>query len=198
MRPLVLLLCLLFTGTAFAQTTPARASLSLDFGSMRNRYLYPINNLRFESGDVGKLPLRISARLRCYGTWVLFSKDAYDLTPLAEWRFGKGQWQFAAGAGFEARLRLVNDERSQAESSVEPLVSLTGSVNHGKWAAQLPLWTRFYSNGLSLTLQPEVSYSFAQRWKCLARVETGCILLTSSPGTEWRLDSFLGVGYSLH
>ena len=196
MRRLVLtLMALLTAGMAMAQAAPSGACLSLDFGSVRNRYLYPINNVRFESGEVGGLPLRLSARLRCYGTWILFSRDAYDVTPLAEWKFGKGPVQLAAGAGLEARLRLVNDERSHAESSVEPLVSVAGLFTKEKWSAQVPLWTRFYLNGISFTLQPEVAYHFAERWRCLARVETGCILLTSSAGSEWRFDSFVGVGW---
>ena len=98
--------------------------LSIDFGSFRNRYLFPINNIRYCSPVFSKFNLRFSTRIRSYGTLYFYSKIAYDITPVGEIYFTKNirPVYFSAGFGFDTRIRLLNDERSQDKSSVEPLV----------------------------------------------------------------------------
>lgn len=49
-------------------------SLSVDFGSYRNRYVYPITNIQYTSPVIEGLNLRGTARLRSYGTWFFYSK----------------------------------------------------------------------------------------------------------------------------
>jgi len=49
----------------------------------------------------------------------------------------------------------LNDIRSTATTSVEPLVALSANGNFEKWNFRAPLWTRFYSNGIAFTILPE-------------------------------------------
>ena len=108
----------------------SKHQLSVDFGSFRNRYLYPITNLKYSSPLLQKVNLKFSTRLRSYGTLFFYSKSSYDFTPLVEYYFTKTikRIYFSAGVGLDTRIRLVNDERSDATSSAEPLISL--SIHH--------------------------------------------------------------------
>jgi hypothetical protein len=168
--------------------------LSVDFGSFRNRYLYPITDLRYSSALLKKVDLRFFMRIRSYGTLFFYSRSSYDLTPLAEYYFTREikPFYFSAGIGLDARIRLVNDERSEATSSAEPLLSLTLHGNHKKLSFGAPLWTRFYSNGISFSLLPEASCQVGKRFSLFLRCELTYLSIYKVSTHEWRQDCFIG------
>lgn len=169
-------------------------SLSVDFGSYRNRYVYPITNLQYTSPVIEGLNLRGTARLRSYGTWFFYSKNSYDLTLLAEYYFGNSQQSlsFSAGLGLDARLRFINDVRSQATNSVEPLVSLSLHATYGKFSFNIPYWMRFYINGTSFAILPEISYHMGKRVSVFFRSEVSYLTIYRAATHEWRYDNFIG------
>ena len=173
----------------------SKYQLSADFGSFRNRYLYPITDLHFRSSFLKKVNLKFSVRIRSYGTLFFFSKSSYDFTPLAEYYFTKTlkPIYFSAGIGIDTRIRLVNDGRSEAKSSAEPLISLTIHGNHKKLSFNTPLWTRFYSNGISFSLLPEASYQIGKCYSIFLRYELSYLSLYKISTHEWRQDSFIGI-----
>lgn len=168
--------------------------LSVDFGSFRDRYLYPITNIKYTSAVLKKVNLKFSLRLRSYGTLYFYSKSAYDLTPNAEYYFTKtiAPIYFSAGLGLDTRIRLVNDARTDATSSAEPLISLTIHGNYKKLSFNLPFWTRFYSNGISFAALPEASYQFGKRVSLFVRYELSYLTVYQVSTHEWQQDSFIG------
>lgn len=172
----------------------SRHQLSVDFGSFRNRYLYPITDLKYNSPILKKVNLKFSGRLRSYGTLFFYSKSSYDFTPLAEYYFTKTikPIYFSAGVGLDTRIRLVNDERSEARSSAEPLISLAIHGNYKKLSFNAPLWTRFYSNGISFSLLPESSFQIGNRFSLFLRYELSYLSVYKVSTHEWRQDSFIG------
>ena len=172
----------------------SRHQLSVDFGCFRNRYLYPITDLKYSSPILKKVNLKFSGRLRSYGTLFFYSKSSYDFTPLAEYYFTKTikPIYFSAGLGLDARIRLVNDERSEARSSAEPLVSLAIHGNYKNLSFNAPLWTRFYSNGISFSVLPEASYQIGNRFSIFLRYELNYLSVYKVSTHEWRQDCFIG------
>ena len=169
--------------------------LTVDFGSYRNRYLYPITDINYSSSLLNKVNLKFSARLRSYGTLYFFSKSAYDITQLAEYYFTKTikPVYFSAGIGLDARLRFIHDERSEANSSVEPFISLAAHGNYKFFSIHAPIWTRFYSNGISLQLLSEADFKVSKRFSVFFRYEITYLTLYKTPTHEWRQDCFLGI-----
>jgi hypothetical protein len=189
----------LFTGLlcAFTQMVNAQSDkhvLSLDFGSMRNRYPFPMNNVRYDSPALTSKNISVHARLRCYGTWFLYSHIAYDITPWAEYPVLKNNERFSltAGLGADIRLRFLNDSRSEAVSSAEPLVAVTSRFTKSKFGIELPLWTRFYSNGISFAVQPQLRFDVSERFALFARYELTYLTVYGGVTSEWRQDSFIG------
>ena len=182
--------------------------VSVDVGSYRNRYFYPITNVQYSSPLFTKANLKFSARLRSYGTLFFYSADAYDVTPLVEYFFSPPapgislnsdalRFSFSAGIGADARVRLVRDIRSDAVSSVEPLLSVTLRGDSHKISFQAPLWTRLYVNGISFMVLPEVSYRIAEGYSVFLRYELGYLLPYQSTTREWRQDVFIGIHFLL-
>jgi hypothetical protein len=170
--------------------------LSVDFGSFRNRYLYAITDISYRTPELKKVNLKFSLRLRSYGTLYFFSRSAYDITPIAEYYFTKTikSVYFSAGIGLDARIRLVHDVRSEAVSSAEPLVSMALHCNYKRFFIDLPLWTRFYSNGISFALLPEISYQLGKRFSIFGRYELSYLSIYKASTHEWRQDCFIGTG----
>lgn len=181
--------CQLFYG----QDKFSNHQLTADFGSFRNRYLYPITDLKYRSPVWEKTNLQFSLRIRSYGTLYFYSKSSYDITPLAEYySFKNNPIYFSAGMGLDSRIRLVKDIRSEAVSSVEPLISLTLHGNYKKLGFNVPFWTRFYSNGISYTLLPEASCKIGNRVSVFIRYELSFLKVYKIAAREWRQDSFIG------
>jgi hypothetical protein len=168
--------------------------LSVDFGSFRNRYFYPITDIQYSSPVLQKVNLKFSARLRSYGTLYFYSKSAYDFTPLVEYYFAKTikPLYFSAGIGLDTRIRIINDDRSEATSSAEPIISMTLHGNFKKLSFNAPLWTRFYSNGISFTLLPEASFQIGRRFSIFVRYELSYLTIYKASTHEWRHDNFIG------
>lgn len=197
MRKLFVLVLFIFTySLSYSQEKDnlLKHQLSIDFGSFRNRYLYPITDLKYDSPLLKKMNLKFSARLRSYGTLFFYSKSAYDVTPLAEYYFSKTSKPiyFSAGIGVDARIRLVHDARSEATSSIEPLMSFSVHGNYNKLSFNTPLWTRYYSNGISFSLLPEASYQIGNRMSLFLRYELSYLSLYNGATHEWREDAFIG------
>ena len=173
-------------------------SISIDFGSIRNRYIYPITNINYQTPPL-KNKFRFSSRLRSYGTLYLFSKDAYDMTSIAECFVFNNSNGFiiSAGLGFDCRIRLVNDVRSLASTSVEPLFMFNFQYSNSKLFMKIPLWTRLYSNGFSITILPEYSFQLTSQMAIFTRYECGYLKHYSFSNSEWRQDLFIGLNVSL-
>jgi len=171
--------------------------LSIDFGSMRNRYLYPVTDIKYSAPLLKNINLKFSARIRSYGTLYFYSKNSYDFTPLAEYYFTKtiNPVFFSAGIGLDARIRLAKDERSQAKSSVEPLLSLALHSSYKRIGFDIPLWTRLYSNGISFALLPEVSGRISKRFSLFLRYELSYLTIYKTPNHEWTQDCFIGTHF---
>lgn len=169
--------------------------MSVDFGSYRNRYLFPITNIRYSSPVFINNKLNVSARLRSYGTLYFFTKIAYDFTPQVEYYFTDVNKviYFTAGIGIDGRIRLLHDERSDAKSSAEPLVSITTHVNFKKLKIDFPIWSRFYSNGIAVTILPELSYQIGKKFAIYTRFEWSQLSIYGAKTHEGRIDSFIGV-----
>lgn len=185
--------------SAFAQDKSDLNStlFSVDFGSMRNRYLYPFTNLRCSSPLLNKVNVKFSLRVRSYGTLFFYSESAYDFTPQAEYYFTRTPkaFYFSAGLGVDARLRLVRDERGSAVSSAEAFVSVSAHGSVRKIKFTLPLWTRFYSDGIAFTLSPELSYPLTKNSAVFFRQEISYLAVYMRSATEWRSDNFIGAHF---
>ena len=190
------LLLLSFISTTFGQNKSAllNQQLSIDFGSFRNRYAYPITDLKYSAPLLMHGKVRYSARLRSYGTLFFFSKSAYDVTPIVEYYFSKNRTPiyFSAGIGLDARIRLVHDERSDAKSSAEPLLTFTMHGNYKKLTFNAPFWSRFYSNGISFSLLPEASYKLHNTYSLFFRYEITYLTSYQQATHEWQRDCFIG------
>ena len=182
------------------QNSLTKNTISVDFGSLRNRYIYPKTDIIFTSSLIKSSAFRVSARLRSYGTLYFFSKSAYDITPLVEFYFSKTEKPicFSAGIGLDARIRLINDSRSTATSSVEPLLSLALNGNYKKVSYSLPLWTRWYSNGMAYTILPQINWNLSEKNALFIRYEMNFLRISKNVSNEWNQDVFVGLKRSLN
>lgn len=201
MKKILLLAIILWNSNLlFSQENRAfsQHELSVDFGSLRNRYVFPMTDIRYKTPVLSKIPFQFSVRMRAYGTLFFVSKTAYDFTPIAEYLFKKesSTYYFTAGLGFDSRLRFVNDIRSTATTSVEPLVALSANGNFEKWNFRTPLWTRLYSNGIAFTILPEASYRFNENIGLFGRYEWSLLSFYGIKSHEWRRDLFVGVSFN--
>ncbi len=201
MKKILLLAIILWNSNLlFSQENRAfsQHELSVDFGSLRNRYVFPMTDIRYKTPVLSKIPFQFSVRMRAYGTLFFVSKTAYDFTPIAEYLFKKesSPYYFTAGLGFDSRLRFVNDIRSTATTSVEPLVALSANGNFEKWNFRTPLWTRLYSNGIAFTILPEASYRFNENIGLFGRYEWSLLSFYGIKSHEWRRDLFVGVSFN--
>ena len=122
-----------------------KSTISTDFGSYRNRYLYPITNIIYTTSLRNEL--LFYSRIRSYGTLFYFSKTAYDITPILEYKLlNKTTCKLFVGIGSDMRIRLEKDSRGTQVSSIEPLVSINTSFHQTNWILNTPLWTRLYNN----------------------------------------------------
>ena len=193
----ILFLCFFLGNLTYAQVNNSlsKNSISIDFGSLRNRYLYPKTDIQFNSSLIKSSAFRVSARIRSYGTLYFFSKSAYDFTPIAEYYFSKTEkpLYFSAGIGLDARIRLVHDVRSPATSSVEPLASFALHGNYKKFSYSMPLWTRWYTNGMSYTILPQINWNLNHKIALYLRYEMSYLRISKNVSTEWSQDVFVGV-----
>lgn len=164
-------------------------------GSLRNRYPYPVTDLLFNTGII-RSRLQIYSRLRAYGIRSIFGGHNYDVTVygIAHWSI-TSETDFYAGGGAELMLRLNNDDRSQATSGVQPLLVMGMNCNKSKFGFNLPIWTRLYANGISVSALPETSYSIGQHFELFLRFELSYLAVYGGASHEWRYDSMVGAYY---
>ena len=195
-------LCLLLSKFIHSQEISSlnKSSFSVDFGSLGSRYIYPKTDINFSTSLIKSSVFRVSARLRSYGTLYFFSKTAYDFTPLMEYYFTKTEQllYFSAGIGLDARIRLVHDSRSPATSSVEPLVSLALHGNYKKVSYSVPLWTRWYSNGMAYVILPQLNWELNEKNVLFVRYEMNYLRISKNISREWSQDVFVGLKRSLN
>lgn len=169
-----------------------KSTISTDVGSYRNRYLYPITNVIYTSSF--KNDFLFYTRIRSYGTLFYYSKTAYDLTPILEYKWmDKCTWKLYAGIGVDLRLRLDKDIRGDQKSSLEPIVSICPYFYKSKWIIKSPLWTRFYTNGIGVTLLPEIHYFFNQKWGVYGRYEFSYFQQYTLTNNQLQQDCFVGI-----
>lgn len=168
--------------------------IGVDFGSYRDRYLYPITNINYRTPKLGKTNFLFSMRLRSYGTLYFYSKNSYDLNPIASYYFTTrtNLLNFSIGLGCEARIRLNHDIRSEAKSSAEPLIELAAYRNLKKFSFSLPLWTKLYNNGISITILPKASLLINSRISVFLYYELNYLKIYKIQAHEWTRDCFLG------
>ncbi len=200
-----ILIIIIFVGTSLGCIGQTKGILyshqiAFDIGSVRNRYLYPITEIQYGSPLLGKTNIRVSFKIRSYGTLYLYSKSAYDLSPLAEYYFSKIPRPifFSAGIGLDARLRFSRDERSTARSSAEPFICLALHGTYKRLSYHMPLWTRFYNNGISFMLLPEIDYRLGRSVDLFFRDESAYLKVFENSTHEWRHDCFFGVSLFLN
>lgn len=200
MKILLLIASLALSYFSFGQekNSIANHSISADFGSYRNKYLFPITNITYQSPVFSKFNLKFSGRLRSYGTLYFLSNSAYDITPMLSYYTQSEKptsLYFSGGIGLDTRIRLVNDERSFAVSSAEPLFALGIHSKVKKFHFQLPIWMRFYSNGNSLSILPEITFQVADRFTIYVRDELTRLSIPKLNSAELRHDIFVGTSF---
>jgi hypothetical protein len=169
-------------------------TLTIDLGSIRLKYPYPITEIGYSSPLLKKVNLKFSGRIRSYGTWYFFSKSGYDITPTIEYYFTKKlkPVYFSVGLGLDTRIRLSNDERSEAKTSAEPMI--IGGI-HGRYknfTYSMPFWNRYYSNGISFSFLPEVAYQVSPRLSLFFRYELNLLAIYKTSSFEVQQDCFIG------
>jgi hypothetical protein len=188
---LIYILLTVFSLQGWTQNTP-KSSISIDFGSFRNRYLYPITNIRFQSS--AKENFTYTLRLRSYGTLYFFSQTAYDFTAIGEYKLiSKNSFALTSGVGFNTRIRLDKDKRGAQENSIEPILAITPKFQWKKFNFNIPLWTQFYVNGIGLTLLPEIHYFFNQKWSVYGRYELSYLQQYNATNHQFQQDCFVGI-----
>lgn len=188
----------LFVNSSFSQKDELNNhELSIDFGSYRNRYVFAMTNINYATPLFSEFNLKASARLRSYGTLYFYSNSAYDFTPQLNYYSVKEptKFYFSAGIGCDVRLRFVKDERSLAVSSAEPVLQVGLHSQLTKFNFHLPIWSRFYSNGLSFTALPEVNFQVSKQIGMYLRDEVSLLSIYQNGGHEWRHDIFIGAHF---
>lgn len=167
-----------------------RGRVGPGFGSLRNRYPYPVTDVNFRMVLFNGKGL-LDARLRAYGLKSLFNGKNYDLAVYAHKAYAVDE-NLAGyfGAGAELMLRLNGDDRSQATSGVQPLLVFGSMLHEKKFYFNVPIWTRFYGNGISFSILPEPSYK-VRDVQFFVRYELSLLALYHG-GHEWRHESMLG------
>ena len=76
------------------------------------------------------------------------------------------------------------------------MICLTSYGKFKRFSFNVPLWSRFYSNGFSLTILPEASYQLNNRFSLFLRNEISYLTLFNISDCEWRQDLFVGTQFS--
>lgn len=169
-------------------------TVTVDIGSIRLKYPYAMTEIGYSSPLLKKVNLKFSGRIRSYGTWFFYSKSGYDITPTIEYYFTKKlkPVYFSVGVGLDTRIRLSNDERSKATTSAEPII--IGGI-HGRYknfTYSVPIWNRYYSNGISFSFLPEVAYQVSPRLSIFFKYELNLLALYKPSSFEVQQDCFIG------
>jgi hypothetical protein len=169
-------------------------TLTVDLGSLRMKYPYAITEIGYSSPLLKKVNLKFSGRIRAYGTWYFYSKSGYDITPTIEYYFTKTlkPVYFSVGVGLDARIRLSNDERSEAKTSAEPIIIAGIHGRYKNFTYSMPWWNRFYSNGISFSFLPQVAYQVSPRLSLFFRYELNLLTIYKPGSFEVQQDCFLG------
>lgn len=164
----------------------------IGLGSRVKRYPYPITDLSFRV-FVFKSRALFDARLRAYGIKSIFGGRNYDLTAYFHKIWPKGNnLTYYVGGGAELMLRINGDDRSQATSGVQPMLMFGSMYHPGKFSFNLPVWTKFYGNGISLSVLPEPSYKITDKVQLFLRYELSFLALYNGTSQDWRHDALLG------
>lgn len=164
----------------------------LGIGTRAQRYPYPITDLSFRVVVFHDKAL-FDARLRAYGIKSIFGGRNYDLTAYFHkvWPI-RNDLTCYAGGGAELMLRINGDDRSQATSGVQPMIMFGSMYYTGKFQFNVPVWTKFYRNGVSVSILPEPSYRVSDKFQLFLRYELSFLALYSGSSHNWRHDALLG------
>lgn len=196
----VILTLLLCTDVLHARKIGPRSPykhIGVAVGSIRNRYPYPVTDACFHSQMGYQSPIRVYARLRAYGIRSIANGHDYDLTIHGCYEFGSDSSGMTtyAGLGLETMIRIQGDDRSQATSGVQPMVVMGIRADHGRLYLNFPLWTKFYSNGISISAVPEFGYPLNKKFDVYLRPELSWLSFYNGSGHEWRYDMLIGCYY---
>ena len=198
MKKTILIFLLLFSIPLFSQIDSSinqRASFGI--GSLRNRYPYPVTDFGYVS-PLFKNHFRIETNLRAFGIRSLFNFRTYDLSALTNYNKTLNEKTlFYAGAGFNLRMRFINDDRSTAVTSAEPILKTGMQFQQQKFRFGLALQSNFYSNGIGVSAFPEISWQAWKRGLIFIRFETSYLGIYKLNSHEWRYDSFAGIHFLL-
>lgn len=169
-------------------------TLTIDIGSIRLKYPYPITEIGYSSPLLKKVNLKFSGRIRSYGTWFFYSRSGYDITPSIEYYFSKRPKPvyFSVGVGLDTRIRISNDVRSEAKTSAEPMImgGIHGQIKNFSYS--VPIWNRYYSNGISFSFLPQVAYQVSPRVALFFKYELNLLTLYQPSSFEAQQDCFIG------
>ncbi len=195
-RNIFLTTLIILTSHSFSQDLNQYNSsyLYFDIGSLRNKYLYPITNIKYSFSTLSPFEVDMSVRLRSYGTLFIYSNSAYDLSLLAEYQIpiNVHNIHVSAGLGMESQIRLTKDLRSDVKSGITPILSLNFELKYNLVEMNVACWSRLYSNGIGLTLMPELSFSLSKQISMYMRYEVSNYLIYNSMTNEWQKDLFIG------
>jgi len=201
MKNVFIVFLVMFSCISNAQeNTLGQKSLAFDIGSWRNRYWYPISELQFRNDEMFKSNWGAEARYRSYGSWFLNGVKSIDVTLIGKnkIRFPQPGTHLWIGAGVDIRLRNFNDERSAEVNSAEPLFMMEWKkIINPKFHLRIPLWSRWYSNGMSLSLLPTAEFYLNERWGVFTRFEGSLLNIYHQKDSEWRKDLFFGLRMQL-
>lgn len=201
MKNMLIVFLLMVSGISNAQEKmQSQKSIAFDIGSWRNRYWYPISEFQFRNDELFESNWAAEARYRSYGSWFLTGVKSVDVTLIGKnkIRFPQPGTLFWIGAGVDIRLRNNNDERSAEVNSAEPLFMLEWAKNiTPKFHLRVPFWSRWYSNGMSLTLLPTAEFYLNERWGLFTRFEGSWLNIRHQKDSEWRKDLFFGLRMQL-
>lgn len=188
-----LIVCIMFSVLVNAQEKSGiHGRAGIGIGTRAQRYPYPITDISFRV-VVFKSQALFDTRLRAYGIKSIFGGRNYDLTAYIHkvWSV-RDDVTFYAGGGAELMLRINGDDRSQATSGVQPMLLFGSMYFKGKFHFNFPVWTKFYRNGISVSVLPEPSYKITDKVQLFLRYELSILALYNGTSHEWRHDALLG------
>lgn len=177
-----------------------RHQVFLDLGGLQPlEYFYPVMNFGYGVQDPFEVRnLSIKTTIRSYGTLYLVNIFSYDFTGIADYSFylvretAGINISAVLGFGGELRLRLVKDPRSQETTSFEPILETGLNFKWYDFDLETPVYERFYSDGLSVSMRPEFGWNFS-RWKVFWRSEVTWLWRYADHQSAWNWDNYLGI-----
>jgi hypothetical protein len=169
--------------------------VDLQLGTFRPPYFYPVMDLGYRSpGLFGPFGLRMEMRVRSFGTFYVLNPASYDLSLMVTFdALRSDAWTAFLGAGLDWKLRFTH---YLPPGGIEPVIALGARFDAPRLSISPALLTRFYADGLSLTLQPEACWDFG-RLGLTFRSELSCLLRYDALQSGWALNNYAGFRFEI-